>query len=284
MLCAQSKLYAALLCAVILITLKIIHKADMLKSLIKKAFLNAGYEIRRSPKTRIDAAMPVELNAAEREIVKYVMSEKLTMVSLERLYTTVMACKYALDRDIEGDFVECGVWRGGNAIAAAEIFKLYKSDKSVWLFDTFKGMTAPTDADVRASDGKSAEKQYIADLKETHNDWCYASIDDVRQNFANRGLTSNIFFVEGDVCHTLDGAMVPNKICVLRLDTDWYESTKKELEVLYPKLSLGGCLIIDDYGYWSGSKKATDEYFESHNNRPFLQYTDYTGRVAVKVS
>jgi O-methyltransferase len=256
----------------------------MLKSLVKKALNNAGYEIRRNSKTRIDAGMPVELNAAEREIIKYVMFEKLTMVSLERLYTTVMACKHALDRGIEGDFVECGVWRGGNAIAAAEIFKLYKSNKSVWLFDTFKGMTAPTDSDVKASDGKTAKDKYIADQKETHNEWCYASIGDVRQNFANRGLTSNIFFVEGDVCQTLDRVMVPNKICVLRLDTDWYESTKKELEILYPKLSIEGCLINDDYGHWSGSKKATDEYFEEHHNRPFLQYTDYTGRTAVKVN
>ena len=256
----------------------------MLKKFVKKALDSAGYEIRRKSKTRIDSSMPIELNVAEREIVKYVMSEKLTMVSLERLQTTVMACKHALDRDIEGDFVECGVWRGGNAIAAAEIFKLYKSDKSVWLFDTYKGMTAPTNADVQASNGEAAINQYIADQKETHNEWCYASIDDVRNNFTNLGLTSNIFFVEGDVCQTLDRAMVPNKICVLRLDTDWYESTKKELEILYPKLSRGGCLIIDDYGHWSGSKKATDEYFEKHDNRPYLQYTDYTGRVAVKVS
>ena len=255
----------------------------MLKKLINKALNSTGYEKRRNHKTRIDADMPVELTNAEREIIKYVMSENLTMVSLERLYTTIMACKYALERNIEGDFVECGVWRGGNALAAAEIFKLYKSDKSVWLFDTFKGMTAPTDADIQVSNGKSAKNQYIADQKETHNEWCFASIGDVRRNFANRGLTSNIFFIEGDVCETLDMPMLPNKISVLRLDTDWYESTKKELEILYPKLSVGGCLIIDDYGHWSGSKKATDEYFEKNHNRPFLQYTDYSGRVAVKV-
>jgi O-methyltransferase len=76
---------------------------------------------------------------------------------------------------------------------------------------------------------------------------------------------------------------LPNKICVLRLDTDWYESTKKELEILYPKLSINGCLIIDDYGHWSGAKKATDEYFETHHNRPLLHCIDYTGRAAVKV-
>lgn len=253
----------------------------MLKSVVKKIFNKAGFEIRRS--RSVDGLMPVELNSAEREIIKYVMNERLTMVSFERLCTTVMACKYALDQGIEGDFVECGVWRGGNAIAAAEIFKLYKSNKSIWLFDTFKGMTAPTLSDFRLSDGNAAKARYNSGLKETHNEWCYASIEDVRRNFMNRGLTSNIIFVQGDVCQTLDRETVPNKICVLRLDTDWYDSTKKELDILYPKLSTGGCLIIDDYGHWSGSKKATDEYFQELKNRPFFQFTDRSGRAAVKI-
>lgn len=254
----------------------------MLKKIIKNSLKIAGLEIRRTRPIFFDAPMPVELSPTEREIVEYIINERLTMVSKERLYTTVMACKHALERDIEGDFVECGVWRGGNAMAAAEVFKLYKSDKSVWLFDTFLGMTAPTESDVRASDGESAQKQYISKQKETHNEWCFASIDDVRRNFMNRGLTSNINFIQGDVCKTLNMRILPNKISVLRLDTDWYESTKIELEVLYPKLSIGGCLIIDDYGHWSGSQKATDEYFEKNKNRPFLQYTDSTGRVGVK--
>jgi O-methyltransferase len=262
------------------------QEITMLKKIVQNTFNTLGYEIRRVSKNISDRSMPVELNDSEREIVHYIMSNKLTMVSYERLWTTVMACKYVVDREIEGDFVECGVWRGGNALAAAEIFKLHNSKRNVWLFDTFKGMTAPTDFDVQASDGRTARTQYEADQKETHNEWCYSSIEDVRQNFANRGLTTNIHFVQGDVCQTLNSepSKLPNKISVLRLDTDWYESTKKELEVLYPKLTVGGCLIIDDYGHWSGSKKATDEYFEKNQNRPFLQHTDYTGRVAVKVS
>jgi hypothetical protein len=76
--------------------------------------------------------------------------------------------------------------------------------------------------------------------------------------------------------------LLPKKISVLRLDTDWYDSTLLELEILYPRLSVGGVLLIDDYGYWSGAKKAVDEYFEKNGNRPFLQYTDSTGRTGVK--
>jgi len=258
----------------------------MLKQFINTALNQFGPEIRRAPRARGGMAMPVELSDQECEIIKSVLTNKLTMVSPERLWTTVMACKYVLDRKIEGDFVECGVWRGGNAIAATEIFRLYGSTKKVWLFDTFKGMTAPTDFDVSASDGKPGQVEYQAGQKDTHNEWCYASLEDVRRNFELRGLTTNEVFVAGDVCQTLDQPppQIPSSIGVLRLDTDWYESTRKELEVLYPKLSIGGCLILDDHGHWSGAKKTTDEYFEKHENRPFLQYTDQTGRVAVKTA
>jgi O-methyltransferase len=254
----------------------------MLRRLIQTAFNKLGYELRKHPK----AQMPVELSRVECDIIDYVMDKQLTMVSYERLWTTLMACKHAIEQDIPGDFVECGVWRGGNAMVAAELFKLHGLAKKVWLFDTFKGMTAPTAADVEAAGGKSAQQQFAADQRATHNAWCYASLGDVRNSFVKKGLMSDqVLFVEGDVCQTLaDPAHVPDQICVLRLDTDWYESTRKELEVLYPKLSRGGCLIIDDYGHWAGSKKATDEYFAIHGNRPFLQYTDVTGRVAVKVA
>jgi O-methyltransferase len=116
----------------------------MLLKIINKTINKIGYEIQPNQKILFDSPLLRELNAEEKEILKYILSENLTMVSLERLFTTITACKHALDHDVQGDFVECGVWRGGNAMAAAEIFKLYKSDKSVWLFDTFKGMTPPT--------------------------------------------------------------------------------------------------------------------------------------------
>jgi len=252
----------------------------MLKSLTNIILNKFGYKIQRASDN--DIRMPVELNKEERGIISDVMSNKLTMVSYERIFATVMACKYVIDKDIEGDFVECGVWRGGNAIAAAEIFKLHNSNKKVWLFDTFKGMTVPTDFDLQISNGKSAKNQYSANQKETHNQWCYASIQDVRNNFLKRQLVQNIRFIEGDVCQTLITEDLPSAISILRLDTDWYESTKIELEVLYPKLLENGCLIIDDYGHWSGAKKATDEYFKKYGNRPFFQYIDYTGRLALK--
>jgi O-methyltransferase len=230
-------------------------------------------------------AFPVELSTQERDFFVYVRDNNLSMASDERLFTTMLACKHVVERDIEGDFLECGVWRGGNAVLAAAIFKLYGSRKKVYLFDTFAGMTKPTDLDRYAATGRGALQEFRDHQKESHNDWCYASIDDVRNSFLKVDLLSdNVVFVKGDVLTTLaESANIPAHISVLRLDTDWYESTKKELEVLYPLLSRGGALIIDDYGHWAGSKKATDEYFKNFGGRPLLQYTDYTGRAGIKL-
>lgn len=230
------------------------------------------------------AKMPVEFTQEEKDIVNYVMDNKLTLVSYERLWATLMACKHAVERDIPGDFVECGVWRGGNAIVAAAIFKLYKSDRRVYLFDTFKGMTEPTDADKYFSDGSSVREVFASKQRDTHNEMYYSALEEVKTNFSDANLLDeNVIIVEGDVLITLEQEQnLPEKIAVLRLDTDWYESTKKELEVLYPKISIGGTLIIDDYGHFTGSKKATDEYFEATKKRPLLLYTDYTGRIGVK--
>jgi predicted O-methyltransferase YrrM len=112
--------------------------------------------------------------------------------------------------------------------------------------------------------------------------WCYASLDQVSQNFAAAGLsTKTSHFVKGDVMETLKDNL-PEQISVLRLDTDWYESTRFELEVLYPRLSKGGVLIIDDYGHWSGSRKATDEYFSSIQ-APLLNRVNDQVRLCIKV-
>jgi O-methyltransferase len=228
---------------------------------------------------------PVETSGSEFGFVEDVMSNKLTMVSYERIWTTLMACRYVVNNQIEGDFVECGVWKGGNSIIASQIFKLYGSNKEVWLFDTFAGMTEPDYIDRTVS--KSFEETDIKFRKlqrEDHNMWCYSSIEEVKNNFSERGLLSDsIHFVQGDVRETLETRQLPEKISVLRLDTDFYDSTLKELEVLYPRLVKGGVLIIDDYGHWQGSKKAVDDYFHNNGNRPFFGLSDYSGRFGVKV-
>ena len=254
----------------------------ILKKFMAKRSMSPG---QKKPRRRKPTAPPVEITDEEKAILAYVQDHQLTMTSPERAWTTLMACKHVADRDIPGDFVECGVWRGGNALIAAFVFKLYGANRRTFLFDTFEGMTEPTDKDKRAADGTCAREEFLANQTASHNEWCYASLEDVRGNFAKAGLLGDeVVFVKGDVSETLEQErMLPKQISVLRLDTDWYESTRKELEVLYPRLSVGGVLIIDDYGHWAGSKNATDEYFDRHNNRPFFQYVDYSGRAAVKV-
>jgi O-methyltransferase len=230
---------------------------------------------------------PVEISHDERRIIDYVEANGLTMTSRERMFATLLACRHAARNDVPGDFVECGVWRGGNSLVAAAVFRLYGVRKKVYLFDTFEGMTAPTVHDSEISSGKPASIEFDERRRSVNtSDWCFASDHDVRENFIRAGLfDDNLIIVKGDVLSTLDvDANLPKSICVLRLDTDWYESTRKELEVLYPRLVIGGSLLIDDYGHWSGSKSASDEFFQRLSAPPLMWCTDYTGRAGVKVA
>lgn len=228
--------------------------------------------------------LPVEWTQHERDLFAYVKDRGLSMTYDRGLITTIDACRYIAQRGIPGDFVECGVWRGGNAILAALFFKQHGLHKRVCLFDTFAGMTAPGSADRNAATGEPAMREYEAGSRADHNEMCYASLDDVRANFERAGLLSaEVVFVQGDVTETLARAEnLPSQIALLRLDTDWYESTRAELEILYPLLVTGGVLIVDDYGYWTGARKATDEYFARLGKRPFLHYVDFTARAGVK--
>jgi hypothetical protein len=229
---------------------------------------------------------PVELDEEDRRIVQFVIDHELSMTTPVRLCTTAMACRYVASAGIEGDFVECGVWRGGHGIIAAEILGRRAHPATVYLFDTFAGMTEPTERDAQRRTGQLAQVEYERYRRDDgRNDWCYASLEEVRENFARAGTLrqDKVRFIKGDVVQTLSREEnLPQKISVLRLDTDWYESTKKELEVLWPRVTPGGVLILDDYGYWEGARKAVDEYFESRR-RPFLQYLDNDSRVGVKL-
>jgi O-methyltransferase len=243
----------------------------------------AGFQLSKVEKNKKPAiynpdVFPIELDAADEEIFQYVRNNDLTMVTNARLYSTLLSCKYVIEENVAGDFVECGVWRGGNAILAADVFKRMAPTRSVFCFDTYSGMTTPTEADVNLN-GHAAGDLF----KEKVDGWALSRLDEVKANFRQKRLTENVRFIEGDVLNTLsDPGNLPISISVLRLDTDWYESTKMELEVLYPLLSVGGVLIIDDYGHWGGARKAVEEYF-SDRRKPYFQATDYSGRCAVKV-
>jgi len=198
-----------------------------------------------------------------------------TMTSPARIVAVCAAVRYVEANAIPGGFVECGVWKGGSSMAAALTFK---TPRPLLLFDTFEGMTDPTADDRHAASGQLAAAMLRnADSGATMR--CYSPLEEVKRNMATTGYpASEISYIKGKVEDTVPAA-APAQIAVLRLDTDWYESTRHELEHLYPRLSPGGVLIIDDYGYWTGAKKAVDEYFR---DSLFLSRIDDTGRIAIK--
>jgi hypothetical protein len=155
--------------------------------------------------------------------------------------------------------------------------------KKIFAYDTFDGMSEPTEFDMDLKD-VSADKTF-SDYKKRDEKWCYGSLEEVKKNIKkfDQNFLNNFSFIKGKVEDTLENINnLPQKISLLRLDTDFYESTKKELEILYPRLSKGGILIIDDYGHWKGSQKAVDEYFDLKNNFQFLHRIDYGTRLLIK--
>lgn len=253
-----------------------------MRRLVKAGLRRFGVEVRRIG-TQSDFVMPVEFTKRDVEIFHHIWDNHLTMGLQQGLTAAMMAAKYAAQSEVAGDWVECGVWRGGLSLAAKLLFEEYGSGKKVWLYDTFAGMTEPNEFDRPRFDRFDTGEMFAAKQKEGFNEWCYASLEDVRTSFERAPVDlSGVRFVKGDVRETLvQPANLPDSISVLRMDTDFYESTKVQLEVLYPLLERGGALLIDDFGYWEGVRKAVEEYFGK--NMPLLYYTDLSGRMTVKL-
>ena len=206
-----------------------------------------------------------------------------TMTGIERVNAVVEAVKYVEKNKIGGVIVECGVWKGGSTMAMALTLKMLNSEtRELYLYDTFSGMNAPTDDDIQY-DGTLAEKKFSeTKLSKSTSTWCAWSLDKVRENVFSTGYPQEKFhFIKGEVENTIL-ENIPQEIALLRLDTDWYESTKHELIHLFPLLSPNGVIIIDDYGHWGGAKKAVDEYISENNLTLLLNRIDYTGRVGIK--
>jgi hypothetical protein len=208
--------------------------------------------------------------------------EPFTMTSRERLISAIRATGHLTAHGIPGDIVECGVWRGGSMMAIAmTLLRAGDSNRRLHLFDTFAGMTPPSGVDADARGRSASSLLARARFKRYSNTWCIAGLDDVQHNMRRTGYPEDrIAYVEGPVEQTIPGR-APDRIAMLRLDTDWYESTRHELEHLYPRVVPGGVLIIDDYGHWQGARRAVDEYFDVHGP-VFLHRLDYTGRLAIK--
>lgn len=250
---------------------------QLLKWPVKGVLRTLGYEI-----TRIRPPWPRDFRQPEihlcREVAPY------TMTSAEAIYAIAQAVRHVVSSEVPGVIVECGVWKGGSMMAAARtLLDLGRTDIDLYLFDTFEGMTEPTEKDVQWT-GQTAKALLAREpRKEQSMLWARAPLDQVRGAMGSLPYpSSKIHLVKGRVEDTIPD-QAPDQISVLRLDTDWYESTKHELIHLYPRLAPGGVLILDDYGWWRGAGQATDEYFRENGPAPLLVRIDDEGRrVAVK--
>jgi len=213
---------------------------------------------------------------------------KYSMTGFDRMFSLIKAVEFVTNNSVKGDFVECGVWKGGNLILFQRMINKLKIKKKIYAYDTFEGMTKPSKADVMLLGEKESAKNIIEKIKKKKKNpkenivLAECSIEDVKGNFKkNTPENNNLVCIKGPVEKTLKiKKNLPKKISILRLDTDWYKSTKVELEVLFPLLQKNGILIIDDYGAWNGSKKATDNYFFKKKITMFK--IDITGRLIIK--
>jgi O-methyltransferase len=248
-------------------------------SLIRRAIRCLGYDL-----IRVDSQEKFSPDIPTSSIDTYRKVSPYTMTSPERIFSLCDAIRYIHDNNIEGHIVECGVWKGGSMMAIADtLLKLGDNTRHLHLFDTFDGMTAPSENDVDVSGVTAESLLKNADKEQEDSIWCKAGLDTVKKSVESIGYPNDrIHYIQGLVEQTIP-QHIPEKIALLRLDTDWYESTHHEMEHLFPRLAKGGILIIDDYGHWQGARKAVDEYIASHSVRIFLNRIDYTGRVAVKL-
>jgi O-methyltransferase len=227
------------------------------------------------------------LDVADRRIVERALP--YTMTGVARLHALVTAVRYCVRRDVPGALAECGVWRGGSVLAIAlTLQELGRTDRDLYLYDTFEGMTEPGEHDVSAFHPPARESWLEAQRR---GELAWSEVlgaaeafgqDAVRELLLATGYPEErVHLVPGTVEETIP-AQAPDRLALLRLDTDWYASTRHELEHLYPRLARGGVLIVDDFGHWEGARRAVEEYFAAHPP-VLLNRIDYAARIAVKV-
>jgi len=252
---------------------------SVIKHIIKNFVRRTGFDIVRY-RPHQEPVNLRDLTSREIEILESVKAYTLT--SEERVAALLNAVRYLTEHKIPGDIAECGVWRGGSMMAVALALMSHNDlSRNLYLYDTFEGMSEPTEQD-KSLRGESAKSLLNRDPVGT-GIWCFASIEDVRTNILSTGYPQEkVHLIKGKVEETIP-SILPTRLALLRLDTDWYESTKHELIHLFPLVDSRGLLIIDDYGHWQGARKATDEYLIEHKLNLYLHRVDYTCRVGVRI-
>ena len=210
-----------------------------------------------------DLISPSEFASLYRQVRSYTMCSNARLRGLHR------AVRHVEKHRIPGDIVECGSARGGSAALMGLTLLRLRSQRNLWLFDTYEGLPAPSAQD---PDFELAEL-----FTGTH----VGTLSEVRELFQRLEIGENVQFVKGLFQETLP-VIAMGQIAVLHIDGDWYESVKVCLECLYDKVVGGGVIQFDDYGYWKGARRATDEFLEKRGIEAALQRLDYSGRMLIK--
>ena len=261
------------------LTGRVLVRADSFEELQRKA-ARKRKPAKPKPKPARPKPLPADYDDEAKAIITAV--RPWTMTGPDKMYALIQTVRYISRHKIPGDVVECGVWRGGSMQAVARtLLALGDTTRRLHLFDTFEGMPPPSDRDTRISDERTAAELLAEEAREDSLVWAVASLEDVQAGMAEAGYPAErVHYVKGKVEDTIPGH-APDQISILRLDTDWYESTKHELEHLYPRLSSGGVVLFDDYGYWEGAREAVDEWLDATGERLLLMRMG-SGRLAVK--
>lgn len=254
-----------------------------MKRFLKETVKVFGFDVSRiTESNRVPAEFPSDFEDEYVDVIK--KCRPYTMTSNERLYQLMLCVKYIVQNNIKGDFVECGVWRGGSILAMIETLKMLGiSDRQIHLFDTFSSQDIfatkePTEADTPFNSTREELRISLAAEKVDFS----VNVADVRNLMAQTGYPEkNLSFHVGRVEDTIPVSSI-DSISLLRLDTDWYDSTKVQLESFYHRVSLNGVVIFDDYGFWKGHKKAVDEFLNSHRIQPLMIRNDQSCRFLIK--
>lgn len=177
-----------------------------------------------------------------------------TLSDCNRLQKLIQLAKYVNQHNIPGDFVECGVYKGGSAAVIAQSLG---EQRHLWLYDSFAGMPATGE-----KDGEAA-KEYIGE--------CLSSIDDVRQVMARVGTKPSQYTIKPGWFDQTFQAQLPQQVALLHCDADWYDSVKLVLKTFYPLIPEGGCVILDDFGYWEGCRAAFYDFCYQYDEKPVLE-------------
>jgi O-methyltransferase len=214
----------------------------------------------------LDTGIEKAADLDPRFLAIYKQCQDHTLTSIKSMYAMYEAALYIAKAGIEGDYVECGVWKGGSSmIVALALLQLKSRHRNLYLYDTYQGMPETGDHDHDLGNSPFQLAMNISTrLRGGHSGVFYAELEEVSRNMQSTGYPQDhIFLIKGLVEETIP-FRAPEQISLLHLDSDLYQSTYHELTHLFPRLSKGGVLIVDDYGSWKGSRKATDQYFAEH--------------------